>query len=102
MTPVRYCIDPRPDLSEDSATWTALLHQVAENPPLLGALHAARCQGMHLEWKGSLHTWVLIPRIDAGHWPAPAAYQGYKTTYLLPHAAALTEALQALPPPVSP
>lgn len=94
-----YRHDPRPDLAGDSAVWTALLHQVANNHDLLGTLHATRCAGTCLRYRHDVNTWVMVPRIDQDNWPSQAAYNTFKSQYLVPAYQRIAEALRQLPAP---
>jgi len=91
-----YCTDPRPDLVEDSALWSALLTLVRIHPALLGSLHAARCQGTRIRWQEPPGRWTLTPQCDADNWPDLATYHAFRDQYFKPSAATLAAALNKL------
>lgn len=89
-------VDPRPDLTTDSAVWTPLLQAAWQGDrDLYGVLHALRSQGARLKahprWG-----YTLEPLIDRDDWPSQAAYDAFKTTWVLPHQQTLIALLHAL------
>lgn len=82
--PLPHWIDPRPDLKEDTALWTALLELAHEyDDEICAVLNGFRCGGTRLKFGES--RWVLRPDIDpTGRiaWESQAAYDEMKEKYL--------------------
>ncbi|NLT74671.1 MAG: hypothetical protein GXX94_10865 [Chloroflexi bacterium] len=82
--------DPRSDLADDSARWSALLtaaHADPEDPECWGVLHGLRCLGARLEVAGN------GLRITPGE-IAPDEYAALRERYLVPIAARVTRLLR--------
>src|SRR5690606_27223311 len=82
-----YTVDPRPDLAEDSATWTKLLQMAADRhgDDLAGILHGFRCGGTRL--KRGRNSYVLRPDVDPTGtvaWTSVEEYEEMRDKYLTP------------------
>jgi hypothetical protein len=73
--------DPRPDLTEDSHLWTALLELTDEyDEELSSILNGFRCGGTRLKFGDS--RWVLRPDVGPGGWRSLDEYNEAKEKYL--------------------
>ena len=86
--------DPRPDLADDTHTWSCLLERAYEHDGhdpdgLFGVLHGLRCVGAALAWRDG---W----RLEPGEMSADE-YAAHRVGYLLAHAAALRALLASVP-----
>jgi len=86
-------IDPRPDLVDDAAEWTALLstqyvRDAADPFGLYGVLHGFRCEGARLVLdRGRL-------RIEAGE--LAEEYPALRSVYLVPRRIELSQLLETV------
>ncbi len=94
--------DPRPDLAEDSALWTAFLRGAAELEGrvsyLVGDLRGFRAMGCRLAWAqnadgGSYLTMLPPVGVADAEWPR-GSYGAARAHYLLPHAKQVTRMLR--------
>ena len=78
-------LDPRPDLSGDSALWDRLLSLAAQRSSFLAAtLHGFRCQGTIITTLPS-GRYALRPLIGDNGWPSEEAYTRDKAAWLEPY-----------------
>jgi len=98
MPPIDLFSDPwpYPARAPDHALWLALTHALRDSPPVLEALHALRCTGLH--FTNPHHPpYRLIPDLgDDGGFTTTDEWERARQQWLLPYGRILQTALQAL------
>lgn len=91
-------MDPRPDLTKDSALWTKLLQLVqGKDPFLAGVLHGFRCMGTRLHFRKNGYVLRGDTAPDGLYaWTSLQEYDEEKEKWLGPHREKLVELLRQI------